>query len=863
MSITDKKLTRRSFVAGGVATAMIGCTQVTRSPQAPVTSGKFVSDWERQHNRVWIGPTYWANPLQDWRLSDGRLECYHAAADRTLHCLSHQLSEKLSDFEMRVTLGKLSGDKLKGKGSAGFRVGIQGPLKDYQNSLLSGVGLDAGITGTGHLFIGDKRVAIDLGLCAVELYLTAISSAEMYTLTLSAHSTENDSLLAKVKHSEIPATALTGNIALVSNYSPAYAANGHRKKHKSENTDTFWFRNWQSSGSKLQGSHQQAFGPILFSQYTLSRHTMKMSAQLPPLGAQDTDTLSLQLATQGENWQTVATEKIHPEARVAQFRINDWHFDKDIPYRLVYRMSYRDGSAENYYWPGTVRRDPVEQETLTVADISCNTHQAFPNTYYVNNIARLNPDLLAFVGDQYYESTGGYGLTNSPNDLAMLDVLRRWYIHGWSWRELLRDRPSITIPDDHDVLQGNIWGMGGRVGKQAQDRFRSDDAGYRMPANWVNNVHLAHTGHHPDPYDPNPTPSGISNYYGPLTYGRVSFAVLADRMYKSAPKGTVSAPGVSRADHVKTPDFDPDRVNKPGLELLANKQLEFIRSWAADWSGADMKAVISQTIFTSMATTHGNKREVLVADYDTNGWPQTPRDQALREIRKAFAVHIAGDQHLPALVQYGIDNHRDGPVAFAGPAVNVGYPRWWEPAVAGQNLSRGAAENTGDFNDSFGNLLTVHAVANGAKNPSKQLLLQLMDDKTSGIGIVRFHKKRQEITFESWPYLADPKKPGTQFPGWPVSVSMLDNYCAQAKAWLPMMAMETNSNPVVQVINEESGEIIYTLRTPKKRFQPWVFADGKYTVRISLPDSALIKELKGLTAVPKLKASQQLINVTL
>ena len=36
-----------------------------------------------------------------------------------------------------------------------------------------------------------------------------------------------------------------------------------------------------------------------------------------------------------------------------------------------------------------------------------------------------------------------------------------------------------------------------------------------------------------------------------------------------------------------------------------------------------MKAVISQTIFTAMATTHGGERMRLVADYDTNGWPQS------------------------------------------------------------------------------------------------------------------------------------------------------------------------------------------------------------------------------------------------
>ena len=100
--------------------------------------------------------------------------------------------------------------------------------------------------------------------------------------------------------------------------------------------------------------------------------------------------------------------------------------------------------------------------------------------------------------------------------------------------------------------------------------------------------------------------------------------------------------------------------------------------------------VCAQTVFTAMATTHGAGRERLRADYDANGWPQSARNRALREIRKGLAVHIAGDQHLPAVVHYGIDEPRDGGVAFAGPAVNVGYPRWWEPDEPGQNRPPGA-----------------------------------------------------------------------------------------------------------------------------------------------------------------------------
>ncbi len=29
------------------------------------------------------------------------------------------------------------------------------------------------------------------------------------------------------------------------------------------------------------------------------------------------------------------------------------------------------------------------------------------------------------------------------------------------FRDIMRDRPTITIPDDHDIGQANLWGEGG------------------------------------------------------------------------------------------------------------------------------------------------------------------------------------------------------------------------------------------------------------------------------------------------------------------------------------------------------------------------------------------------------------------
>lgn len=847
----SENINRREFMLDtALATAgLAAVSDVNAKPvdlQLPASAG-FKSQWAKIPDRVWIGPEYWANPLQDWRVANGRLECIGAAADRNVQLLTHLIGEQPGDLRMTVRIGRIGGEPLgQGQGSAGFRIGIRGPLPDYRNALIYGKGLDAGVTAQGALFIGElattKSGGLNLSVGSLELRLTAKLEGPSCSLTLAAHSPTDGKLREKVSLGNVPRDRLLGNLALVANFGGSSAAGvkGKKANQGTAGSGKFWFEDWRIEGPCLEWHEDRAFGPILFNQYTLSGGILKMTAQMPPLGPRDSSTVRLQLA-EGDDWKTIAEEPVDPEARTATFRIAHWNDKATVPYRLLYVQTFNDGNSHEYTWTGTVRRDPVEQPVITVADVSCNTHAAFPNAPYVAHMAKLNPDFMAFVGDQFYESTGGYGVQRTPLDAATLDYLRKWYLHGWTWRELTRDRPSVSIPDDHDVYQGNIWGEAGGAKHGTQEM-----GGYEMPAAWVNVVHRTQTSHHPDPYDPAPIKQGISVYFGSLTYGRISFAILADRQFKSGPEGKVPPTG-GRGDHVVDPHFDPGTSDLPGLQLLGDRQIRFLREWAQDWHGAEMKAVVSQTIFTAMATTHGGERERLTADYDANGWPQTARNTALREIRKAFAFHIAGDQHLPAVVHYGVDQHRDAGLAFAGPAVNVGYPRWWEPIEPGQNRAPGAPANTGDFRDHFGNPMTVLAVANGAIKP-RPMVLESLQDKASGLGLVRFDKRQRKITIECWPFLADPAQSGTQFPGWPMTLDMTANYARTARAHLPQLTVEDADNTVVQVVAETNGEVVYTLRISGRKFRPHVFDEGKYTLRVSDPETGRTKEMTGLIA---------------
>ena len=94
----------------------------------------------------------------------------------------------------------------------------------------------------------------------------------------------------------------------------------------------------------------------------------------------------------------------------------------------------------------------------------------------------------------------------------------------------------------------------------------------------------------------------------------------------------------------------------------------------------------------------------------------------------------------------------------------------------------------------------------------------------------------------------DAAKPqaGDQFPGWPLTIDMADNYGRNATAYLPELRISGMKNPVVQVIRESSGEVLYTRRIFSNTYQPRTFSkSGLHTVKVGEPGGKM-KTFKGL-----------------
>jgi phosphodiesterase/alkaline phosphatase D-like protein len=835
-----KQPNRREFLkttaAGLVGSALVleGCEFPSGSEEEMALEGPFTSDWPEGVQRLWLGPEYWTNPLQDWRLAEGRAELIAGGSDRNVQLLTHYLSARDGSFEASVLLGFLD---VPGTGRSGFELGVQGELDDYRFNAIHGSGLRAGVTSDGYLFIRegrDESIGDSGPMDEVELHVSAEPGEEAYILTLEARDPESGETLGTVRREDIAADRLAGNIAIFADHESDESEGGTDPER---GTPRLWFRDIYVDGPKVGVSADRMFGPVLWAQYTLSRGVMKMTAQMPPVGSDEARTVELQVQ-RGRSWETVGDAPIDELARTATFRIPDWEASRDVPYRLVYPLQYADGEVRDFHYEGTVRKDPVDQESIVMGALSCQTDFCFPYADVAAGVRHHDPDLLAFTGDQFYESSGGYGVVrdaSAPISLSSVDYLRKWYLHGWAFGDLMRDRPTICIPDDHDVYQGNIWGQAGRdIG--GYDEHNS--GGYYMPAEWINIVQRTQTSHLPDPYDPTPVEQDITVYYTDMTYGRVSFAILEDRKWKSGPDGLIP-PHEGRVDHITDPDFDPESIDVEEAVLLGDRQLNFLDDWATNWQGVDIKTVVSQTAFAQVPNYHGRDWKRLVADLDSNGWPQTPRDEALRRIRKPFAFHIGGDQHLPMILHYGIDDWNDAGYNYSVPAISTGYPRAFLPDEPGQNHREGMPEYTGEYTTGLGNKVTVWAVANPRKEP-RQPMLERLVDKSSGYGIVRFDKSSREITMEAWPATSDPSGgEAAQFRGWPRTIGVEENYAREPSGYLPTLSFSGVTDPMIQVVDEATGELVYALRVDGTEYRPKVFREGSYTIEVGNDDEWL------------------------
>ncbi len=799
-------------------------------------NANFTEDFNHIHDRQWLSPDLWTIPIENWQVNDGRLECTGQKNNMKTVLLSHIMSDQ-GDFLINVRMGLLArGDN---PGSGGVIVGLQDDTDmDIRSLCYFGTGINIGVDTDRQLFLAERSLMLpeNFDLNDFTLHVDGVQHENKAILRVQA-TDENGVTSAILEKDDLE--SFSGALALV-NHHPS-------GRHYKGNT-RFWFDDLSVSGSAVEYRPEHKFGPILWSMYTLNKGILKMTAQMPPLGTKDTQWVELHIK-EGNSWVIQSSEQIESFSRTALFTVKDWDASVDHEYRLVYNEKDKTGGETAHFREGIIRKDPIDKP-LVLGGLTCQYHYGFPYRPLVENLTVSDPDLLYFSGDQLYEGNGGYGIIRFPADSAILSYLGKWYMFGWAFGDVMRDRPTISIPDDHDVFQGNLWGDGGANIKPATfSKTHGTSGGYVEPLEMVNAVHRTQCAHLPDPYDPTPMKQGISAYFTELVYGQVSFAIAGDRMFKSGPNEVAFWTG--RQDHMKEPLKNMAKLDPPGLTLMGDRQMNFLKNWSQNWDGASMKCLLSQTIFTNIATHHGGNKMVLLADLDSGAWPITPRNELVSVLRSCFAFHVAGDQHLPSLVQYGTNQYRDGNWAFCTPAIAVGYQRRFQPERLGwpiHNRPDHDLPNTGEYRDPFGHPTYVYAIGNPIDDTRDPNRYQRAQKCSSGFGLIHFDQTERTIKSEAYRFLADFENrsdPANQFQGWPTTINQLDNNGQRELGQLPAVELDPETQ-YVQVFHEQSGELVYAIRPQSSPFVPQVFAQGTYTIKVVNSNDGSITEMKGL-----------------
>ncbi len=740
--------------------------------------------------RRWLGPEYWANKLQDWQFSEGRIECladHPGARVRTVFLLTQEMVAGRKKAKISARTGLLGG---QGDGWSGFLVGIGSGRLDYRAQAIvhnrSGKGggiqcvldMQGGCAFRDHSSekdsAGFKHLVFEAATSSYqrklgeEIELTLVISPAKkkgcFDLKLSARN-KRGTVISSATIKTVPEEDLLGGIALVSH--PGTQEKGTR----------FWFQDVKVSGEKVVCHPERAWGPIAATLFSLNKDVLKLTAQFMPQGATQRDDpveytaarLDYRLKGRDDAWTKGPVEKVVAPAQTALFRVVGWDSAHDYEYQVV-PLRASGETVEKSAYPGIIPHDPVDKDQLVVAaftgckfvgrpfqaeakvfgaqtDYGRFSPEFFflPAPKMIAGLRAKKTDIMFFTGDQYYEADpGGVDFWNEPED----DVMYKWLYWLASFRELTAEIPSIIQVDDHDVYQGNIWGFDGRPIPRGKPHYTG---GYQRRPDWVNMVQRFQTGHNPDPYDATPIQQDITVYYNYFNYGRVSFAVLEDRKWKSPP-GAVCT----------------------DTQLLGSRQEEFLLHWAREWKDVDAKIAVTQTIF---ACSNTNAEGELTRDKDTNASPKWARDYAVSLLHYAGAFVISGDVHYGMFVEQGLKDYDDGIAQFIVPAVGQWFQRWFDPKIPGKDRALNAPGYTGKFVDKFGNKFRVRAVAHPRISVQESIAKGgsniLIDPAVvkSGYGIVRVDKKDKQFIVECWPKEADPAKGDEQHLGWPVTVA--------------------------------------------------------------------------------------------
>ncbi|MBU6387120.1 MAG: BlaI/MecI/CopY family transcriptional regulator [Planctomycetes bacterium] len=156
------------------------------------------------------------------------------------------------------------------------------------------------------------------------------------------------------------------------------------------NLDSLATGKWWTKRSKGQNPPPSLDVPrdqtIAFALYTIDQDILSVSAQLFPLMPEETREVRLEIL-RGNKWVQLSRKPVNYPGWDVQFRIQPWDASQQVRYRILHGAH---ASSE-----GTFCRNPIDQESIVVASMSCNSSRTTGmRPEILEQLLKQNPDLL-------------------------------------------------------------------------------------------------------------------------------------------------------------------------------------------------------------------------------------------------------------------------------------------------------------------------------------------------------------------------------------------------------------------------------------------------------------------------------------
>lgn len=772
---------------------LLGCSFFLRGQLNFVSEASLVTqnspqsikcNWNTIPDQPWLGYSFWCNSYLDWKVENNRVIAFpFRKYRRTAHYSAQQIKRKSGSLKVSVTTGF---SKNRNSGYLGLLIGAGSNKLNEKTNLLIHNNLPNSNT---HLFAIDKKGVISLSdysadtniyshqldsfiftnSASVNMEISYKSFADSTLICFQIRNTSNkvfnDTII--LKNTSIP----LGSIALSYSCEKSFKSFG-------------WFDDLYIEGNVLEKA--ETTGPLLNSFYTITDKNILLTIQLQPFEVSSSDEFELYFnSIKTNNYRThFKYDKLTHQIR---FKIST----KKLPTKVNYEIKYTGKQTiRPFYINGKINTVLPEKE-MSIMALNCNgfpfmhegeydyNHLWYPYEQIEKGYNKFKPDLVVFLGDQFYESRPSMPITKEP--FCYLDYLYKWNLYCLQFRNITANTPTIILTDDHDVYQGNLWGNGGVSAETINkadlrkyyqgnyDTWQQDNGGYFMPKDFVNMAITSQTSHLPKPYKRKT--KGLTNYYTSYQFGDFDFAILEDKKYKSAPVNIQHQifNGIPLNDSLTTQE-----LNNDNFTLLGKKQLKFLNKFVEKESD-NLKIILTQSAYASLTTINQESHPLkdlpatlsgkhkLNRDMDTNGWPKTGRDKAMSIIGTEPVLFLCGDQHMGSVVEL-FDTLNNGTHFFTIPSISNTWPRTWLPSD-----STDSSSPLGIHYDGFGNKMNVVAVANPTIETHSP---QNINKKSPGFGIIILNSVEKSAVLHAYPLYFDELNTIQEYNGWPININL-------------------------------------------------------------------------------------------